>query len=119
MKSIDDNARCCEAGGCFETAYGTRLCDQCLSDQAPASRGRTTWREALYARAYGGQDLAVIEQRLLASAPESVGLSAAEEVEEVGEDEVATDARDCPVCGNDCSDDDSLCWRCRSNVHSR
>lgn len=119
MKSIDDNARRCEAAGCFETTYGTRLCDQCLAGRAPASRGSVTWRELLYARAYGGEDLAATEWRLRANAQVPAGLLVADQVDEGEEGGATTAARECPVCGNDCADDDSLCWQCRNNVHSQ
>ncbi len=116
MKSIDDNARRCEAAGCFETAYGTRLCDQCLADSTPALRGGVTWRELLYARAYGGEDLAVTERRLQTNAQVPAGVLVADQVDEGG---ATTAARECPVCGNDCAYDDSLCRQCRNNVSSQ
>jgi len=109
MPTIDDNAGRCETAGCFETAYGTSFCSLCLDGRTPSTRGAPTNRDWLYARLSGGEDFEVTRQR--ASPPSDI---------EAGPDPDAPRAAvpECPVCGNDCADGDTLCPTCRNNVHS-
>ncbi len=107
MPTIDETARRCDTPGCFKTAWGSRCCSECLDDRPPHARGVPTTRDRLYARHYGGEDLAVTEERAAAREP----------VTTPDDDWPELDAG-CQVCGNDPEDGDTLCWRCRDNVNS-
>src|SRR6266567_2192390 len=61
-----NDARVCDTPGCYETAYGSSLCDLCLDGRTPDKRGAVTIREALYARAYRQPDQGVTRARLVA-----------------------------------------------------
>lgn len=65
----------CETPGCFETAYGTKLCSLCLDGKTPELRGPVATRELLSARAHGGEDAEVTRKRLIANNQPTDGLS--------------------------------------------
>lgn len=54
----------CVTPGCFNTAYESKLCSQCLDDVTPLKRGPVKINELLRAKAIGGIDLEIIKQRL-------------------------------------------------------
>jgi len=54
----------CETPGCFNTAYESKLCDQCLGGLTPMERGPVTVNELMHARLYGGADLELTKKRL-------------------------------------------------------
>lgn len=55
----------CETTGCFNTAYDSKLCSQCLGGDTPLKRGPVTQSELMRARAIGGKDAEVTRLRLL------------------------------------------------------
>lgn len=54
----------CDTPGCFSTAYGGHLCNECLDSRTPLERGPVQVRELMYSRQYGGEDLAATQKRL-------------------------------------------------------
>lgn len=64
----------CATSGCFNTAYGSELCDECLDGRTPAKRGPVRAREPMNARLYGGEDLAVTRDRLKQNGQPDSGL---------------------------------------------
>jgi hypothetical protein len=64
----------CETAGCFNTAYDSKVCGQCLGGDTPEKRGPVSLRELMYARGAGGEDAAVTKARLLANNQPTDGL---------------------------------------------
>ena len=54
----------CETPGCFNTAYDSKLCSQCLDGMTPLKRGPVTVTELMHAKAVGGVDLEITKQRV-------------------------------------------------------
>ena len=108
MQSIDESGRRCAEPGCFHTAWGSRLCSTCLDDRPPLKRGPPDLRDWLYAHACGGVDLQVTLARQARVNPNS----------EPPNDEDEAFSQPCEVCSNECAEHDTLCERCRDNVHS-
>lgn len=54
----------CETPGCLRTAYDSKLCSKCLDGRLPLTRGPVTWNEYVRARALGGLDWGVTQERL-------------------------------------------------------
>jgi len=66
----------CETDGCFNTAYDSKLCSQCLDGRLPMARGPVTQRELMQARHSSAADRDVTRQRLVANGQPTEGLDA-------------------------------------------